>query len=351
MSRNVIKVNAKSKSYEITVGEDTLFLLPEILDRVAPKASIALFSDSNVYALYGKRAEELLDSAGREHSSFVIPAGEGSKTPETLFSFLEFMADNGFTRSDCVVALGGGVVGDVGGFAASIYQRGIKVVQIPTTVLAMSDSSVGGKTAVDLKAGKNLAGTFWQPDAVICDLSLSKTLPQNIFRDGCAEIIKYGVIIDAEMFERLESGIDSCFEYAVTRSIEIKRDIVEADENDKGVRGLLNFGHTLGHAVEKLSGYGISHGSAVAIGMVAACRIAAKIGLCDITDRVNGLLVSYGFDTAMPYSAEQLSSALRSDKKRSGDSITLILPEKLGKCILYPTTLKEVDRLLSETEM
>jgi len=348
---NVIRVCTKSKSYDIIIGERASDRLIGVIDGISPDAALTLISDSNVYALYGERFESMLESAGKTFFTFVIPAGEGSKRADTLFSILEFMAEKGMTRSDLVVALGGGVVGDITGFASSIYQRGIRFIQMPTTVLAMSDSSVGGKTAVDLNAGKNLAGSFWQPEAVICDLSFAGTLPDDVFRDGCAEVIKYGVILDEEMFERLEGGIDNCFEYAITRSIEIKRDIVSEDERDGGVRGLLNFGHTFGHAIEKLSGYSVSHGSAVAKGMVIACKAAAALGMCDITDRVSSLLTSYGFDLSVGCTAEELFSAMRSDKKRNGDKITLILPEKLGKCALCPMPLDRVREILESVRL
>ena len=344
----MIRVSASSKSYNIYFGKGALGTLPGVMGKVAPGCRAALISDSNVYPLYGSRVEEMLARAGILVSSFVFQAGERSKNKDTLFDFLEFAAKNSLTRSDTVIALGGGVTGDIGGFAASIYQRGIKVIQIPTSLLAMADSSVGGKTAIDLEAGKNLAGTFWQPEAVICDTSLLSTLPEKEFRDGCAEVLKYGIITDEKMFEALEYGIGDRLEYAVKRSIEIKRDIVGLDERDHGLRGLLNFGHTVGHAVEKLSGFEITHGSAVAIGMVAACRIAAILGMCDITDRVEKTLERYGFAVKMPYPAALISKALRSDKKRNAEGISLILPERLGRCVIRAFTLEETDKLLEE---
>lgn len=346
-----IIVTAPSKTYGIYFGRGALNSLPETVREIAPGSRAVLISDSNVFPIHGGKVSAMLGNAGIEHYRYIIPAGEQSKNPDTLFGFLEFMADNGIGRSDIVIALGGGVVGDLGGFAASIYQRGIRVVQIPTTLLAMADSSVGGKTAVDLKAGKNLAGTFWQPEAVICDPDLLSTLPENVFRDGCAEVIKYGIIYDGEMFARLEGGIGNCLDYAIERSICIKRDIVQDDERDRGVRGLLNFGHTLGHAVEKLSDFEISHGSAVAVGMVAACKIASKLGMCDITGRVDSILKGCGFDTRMPYRAKELSAAARSDKKRDSDKITLILPERIGKCVLRPMKLEEFDDLIKSSDL
>ena len=239
-------------------------------------------------------------------------------------------------------------MGDLAGFAASVYQRGIKFVQIPTTLLAMVDSSVGGKTAVDLKAGKNLAGTFYQPEAVICDTDFTATLDKRVFRDGCAEVIKYGVILDSELFNRLEGGIEGCLEYAVSRSVELKRDIVVSDERDNGIRAILNYGHTFGHAIEILSSFSVSHGEAVAKGMVLASKAASLLGIADLTERITAILHSYGFDLDCPYSAQQIAAAARKDKKRSGDSITLVLAESIGSCRLHKADITELESILGQ---
>lgn len=346
-----VNVNTPSRSYNVISGSGALSELIPCLKNTVGDCRLAILTDDNVDPLYGEKIGGLLNDAGYSYIKYVIKNGEASKNPNTLFAFLEFMAEGGITRSDAVVALGGGVVGDLAGFAASIYQRGIKVIQIPTTLLAMVDSSVGGKTAVDLKAGKNLAGSFWQPYGVICDTDLTKTLKKEVFRDGCAEVIKYGVILDNAMFERLKGGIENCLEYAVTRSIELKRDIVESDEHDNGMRAILNYGHTFGHAIEKLSSFGVSHGSAVAKGMVIAAKAAEKLGISDLAGEITDILLSYGFDLSCPYSAKEIASAAMSDKKKSGSKLTLILPEKIGKCILYPIPADKLHGLLDTVKL
>lgn len=239
------------------------------------------------------------------------------------------------SRSDVVVALGGGVVGDMVGFAAACYQRGVRLVQIPTTLLAAVDSSVGGKTAVDLPAGKNLIGAFWQPSLVICDTDTLQTLPDAVRRDGCAEIIKYGVLDGAALFSRLENSLpDEIPEDILARCVEIKRDIVAADEFDTGARHLLNLGHTAAHAAELLSDYSLSHGSAVAMGLCSMARACAARGLCSEEDaaRIEALIKKCGLPTELPYTAEALANAALSDKKRAGSTLPIITVEGLGRC-------------------
>lgn len=342
-----IKVNTPSKSYNVISGSGAICELIPSLENSVGKCRLAVLTDDNVDSLFKDKLEGLFQAAGYSYIKYVIKNGEASKNPETLFAFLEFMASEGITRSDCVVAFGGGVVGDLAGFAASVYQRGIMLIQIPTTLLSMVDSSVGGKTAVDLKAGKNLAGSFWQPSAVICDTDFTKTLKKEVFRDGCAEVIKYGVILDDALFDKLGGGIENCLEYAVCRSIELKRDIVEGDERDTGMRAILNFGHTFGHAIEKLSNFSVSHGAAVAKGMVIAAKVARALGISDLTHEISGILLSYGFDLSCACSAKEIASSAMSDKKKAQGKLSLILPEKIGKCVIYPIP---ADSLLSLLE-
>lgn len=344
----VININTPSKQYNVYAERGALSLLPEVLGSLAKGARAAILTDDKVDALHGNTLTSVLDKAGVIWHKHIIPNGERSKTPETLFTFLEFMAESGITRSDIVIALGGGVVGDIAGFAAAIYQRGIDFIQIPTTLLAMTDSSVGGKTAVDLRAGKNLAGAFHQPLAVICDLDLLSTLSQETFRDGCAEIIKYGFICDCDLYTRLSEGIDTCLEHAIIRSIEIKRDLVTADELDRGQRALLNYGHTFGHAIEKLSDFKLTHGQGVAKGMLIAARAARELGLCDIVGKTKEILTDYTFDLSVPFSAREIAMAASGDKKASGSSLTLVLPERMGKCVLYPIKTSELEGLLTK---
>ena len=222
--------------------------------------------------------------------------------------------------------------------------RGISFVQIPTTLLAAIDSSVGGKTAVNLSAGKNLAGAFYQPDAVICDVSLLSTLTEEVFTDGCAEVIKYGVIADKQLFELIKNPIRDNLIDVITRCVEIKRDIVCEDERENGVRKLLNYGHTLGHAIEQLSEYRISHGNAIAIGMAIETRVAVKMNLCPnhCLEELLKMLRLYNLPVNTDYDAATLANACLSDKKRDGDSLTMIFPEQIGNCVLKKIPVRDL---------
>ena len=332
---------AASGSYDIIIGDGALACLGERLHALVGNCRLALLTDSNVDALYGAAMMKELIAAGYDVCKYVIPAGEESKSAENMLAFLDFMAQNRLTRSDALVAFGGGVVGDLGGLSASLYLRGISYIQVPTTLLAAVDSSVGGKTAIDIPAGKNLVGAFDQPRLVCCDTRLMDTLSSDIYRDGCAEVIKYGVILDAALYEKLHTlpfdRID-----VVARCVEIKRDVVQEDEFDNGKRGLLNFGHTFGHAIEKLSNFEVSHGSAVAKGMVIAAKMAPLFGLADVEKPLTALLEQYGFDLGCPYSAEQMFDVILSDKKRRGGNLTLVLPRAIGNCDLITVPVDEV---------
>lgn len=247
------------------------------------------------------------------------------------------MAENKLTRSDFAVALGGGVTGDMTGLAASLYLRGIPFVQVPTTLLAAVDSSVGGKTAVNLTAGKNLMGAFYQPSLVLCDTDTLGTLSAEIFADGMAEVIKYGVIFDKELFDTVKGGnISDKLERIIARCVELKRDVVAKDEFDKGERQLLNFGHTMAHSIEKCSNFEISHGSAVAIGMVIAAKAGNALGWSDddCTDEIINANKNNSLPCECSFSPDELAQAALSDKKRAGDSIAFVAPRKIGECYL-----------------
>ena len=339
-----VTVNA-SGSYEIHIGAGALELLPEKLSELPRVQKICLVSDSNVFPLWGKETEALLSSY--EVCSFVFPAGEQSKCGETYLSLLNFLAEHQLTRSDCLIALGGGVAGDLTGFAAATYLRGIPLIQIPTSLLAMVDSSVGGKTAIDLPAGKNLAGAFYQPRLVLCDLNLLSTLPEEIFLDGCAEVIKYGILYDPRLFGHLEAlGPDFHREQVITRCVELKRDVVEQDEFDLGLRMKLNLGHTIGHGVEAGSGFTLSHGKSVAIGTAIVTRSAAAQGLCsrETENRILSVLQKFNLPIHTEFTAEELMIHALSDKKRSGNTVSLIVPREIGCCDIVPT---EISRILS----
>ena len=339
-----VKVNA-STSYDILIAKGLLERTGELCSTAVSPCKVCIVSDDRVAPLYLKGVNESLMRAGFDTVSFVFPNGEASKNTATLIELVEFLAENQLTRTDCLVALGGGVVGDMCGFAAAIYLRGIKFIQIPTTLLAAVDSSVGGKTAVDLVAGKNLAGAFHQPSLVICDPNTLNTLSPEIYADGCAEAVKYGVIGDRELFDRLKDGTDEQIEWIIERCVSNKRDIVEADEFESGRRALLNLGHTVGHAIEALSQFSVSHGSAVAIGTATVMRSAVALGLCPESDlcELISLLSSLGLPTKCEFCAEELARVALSDKKRKGDSITLAVPYSIGDTRLTKLPLSELE--------
>lgn len=337
-----------SKEYNIHIGTGLMDRAGEYLRTVTKGDSIMLVSGDIVSELHAPRVRKALEGAGYRVAQFVYPHGEQSKTPETYFALLNALAEAGLTRSDTIVALGGGVTGDLAGFAAATYQRGICYVQMPTTLLAAVDSSVGGKTAIDLPAGKNLVGAFYQPAMVLCDLDALATLPDDVFTDGCAEVIKYGVIWDEGLFEQLRGGIKANLEQVIARCVTIKAEVVNQDEFDNGLRGILNFGHTVGHAVEKCSDFGVSHGSAVAIGMVIVSKAAALAGICaeSVFDRVLALVSDYGLPTKTSYDTDALLKAMLSDKKRAGAKISLIIPEKIGTVRIEKMGLEDMDKFL-----
>lgn len=338
-----------SRTYDIRIGHGLLTPLGEAVRDLGKAEKVFLVSDTQVYPLYGGAAEASLKAAGYSVSSFVFPAGEESKNGETFLKLLNALAQAGLSRSDLLVALGGGVVGDLAGFAAACYLRGIRFVQIPTTLLAAVDSSVGGKTAIDLPAGKNLAGAFYQPSLVLCDLDALGTLPEDIFRDGCAEVIKYGVLYDQELFSQLEaSGLYFDREAVIARCVALKRDVVMEDEKDTGSRMKLNLGHTFGHAVEAHSQFTLSHGKSVAIGLAIIARASASMGICSEADaaRIVSVLKAFGLPVQTQYTAEALLPYLLSDKKRSGGTVNLILPKSIGRCIVSPTPVSQLQSIL-----
>ncbi len=334
-----------SRPYEVTIGRG-------LLDTVGRQAagqwkgrSAAGVSDSTVAPLDLVRGKVRGAGAGFQVHSFVFPAGEDQKNGGTYLKLLEFLAARRLTRADGLIALGGGVVGDLAGFAAATFLRGIGFLQLPTTLLAAVDSSVGGKTAIDLTNGKNLAGAFYQPQAVLCDLDTLDTLPAEVFADGCAEVIKYGMIGDPALLARLETvDFRADPEELVARCVAQKRDLVEQDEFDTGARQLLNLGHTLGHGVEACSGYTVSHGRAVAIGMTLVTRAAVAFGRCpaEVLPRLRRLLERYGLPDATAYSAQALYEKTLSDKKRSGDTISLVVPIAWGASQLVRIPVSEL---------
>ena len=341
---NTINVEI-SKKYSVIVGRGLIASIGTYIASIKNSGKIAIISDTNVWPLYGEIVCSSLSSAGFQTVHYIIEAGEQSKNGSNYLEILNFLANQKITRSDLLIALGGGVVGDITGFAAATYLRGIPYVQVPTTLLAMVDSSVGGKTAIDLPAGKNLAGAFYQPSIVICDPETLTTLPQEVFIDGCAEVIKYGVLYDRALFSHLaENGIHFDREMVISRCIELKRNVVVADEFDTGVRQQLNLGHTLGHSIEKLSNYAISHGKAVAIGMAIISRACARIGICadTVCAEICTVLSKFGLPTKNTYGVDDLYATALSDKKRTNNTINLVVPKDIGSCVIHNINIEEL---------
>ena len=339
-----ITVNV-SKNYPIFVGENLIANIGTYVSEMKNVCRVAIVSDSNVWPLYGETICASLDSAGFSAIHYILPAGEESKNSDQYIKILNFLAENSITRSDLLVALGGGVVGDITGFTAATYLRGISYIQVPTSLLAMVDSSVGGKTAIDLPAGKNLVGAFNQPAMVLCDISALKTLPEDVFIDGCAEVIKYGVLYDEALFSHLQAkGLDFDREYVISRCIELKRNVVMEDEFDTGARQMLNFGHTVAHSIEKCSNFSVTHGNAVAIGMAVIAKATVAQGLCrqNVYADIINVLNRFTLPSATSLSASQLADSALSDKKRFGGTINLVLPVRISQCALHPIPISEL---------
>jgi len=322
--------------YDVLVGRGLLADLPTLVSRHAPAHRYVVISDDQVERTYGRRAASDLSAP-----LLAFPAGEGRKTRDTWADLTDRLLAHHVGRDAVIVAVGGGVVGDVAGFVAATYLRGIPVVQVPTTMLAMIDSSIGGKTGVNTPAGKNLVGAFHQPRLVLADLATLDTLPAQQLAAGLSEAVKHGVIADADYFaflEREQSAVsakqDAALERVVARSVEIKAGIVSADEREAGIRAALNFGHTVGHAVESASGYSLLHGEAVAIGMAYEARLAERMGLAEsgLTTRITDLLSAYRLPVvrAAANSVDQLVSKMRNDKKARAGDLRFALPRTIG---------------------
>lgn len=343
-----LTVNA-SKKYDVLMERGVLKSagqhICKALEKIGEGCRICIITDSTVDELYGKQEDALwtsLEASGFQVCKYVFAGDEDHKNMSTIADILEYLTEQNFTRTDLLLALGGGITGDVTGFAAAIYLRGIDFVQIPTTLLAAVDSSVGGKTGVNLPSGKNLAGAFHQPALVLFDPDVLETLSEELKLDGIAEAIKAGIIGNPDMLTLVEDP-DFLTKLAAM-AIEVKRCIVEEDEKESGKRALLNLGHTAAHAIEKCSGYSISHGHAVAMGMAIVSRAAEKKGWCD-TDCCQAVLKSlkgFSFPLDCPFSAEELTSAALHDKKRKGDEITLVIPETIGNCVLKKIPVEEL---------
>lgn len=344
-----VTVSASSE-YEVIIDNNLLDSTGEYVRKYAGGKIAVVITDDIVDKLYSDRVINSLEKNDYKVIKYVIENGEASKNTMNYVKILEFLAQNKVSRSDVAIALGGGVVGDLTGFVSATYLRGIKFVQIPTTLLAAVDSSVGGKTAVDLEAGKNLVGAFYQPKVVLCDYSTLDTLSEEIFNDGCAEVIKYGVISSKDLFNKCKQGIRENIEEIIYECVTIKRDIVMQDEFDTGMRQLLNYGHTIGHGIEACSKYKITHGSAVAIGMILITRAAVKMELCseDVLNELESLIKLCDLPSTTQYSVSDLYEIMLSDKKVDGAMINLVMPRKIGEAFLHKVSTLEMKDILEK---
>ena len=345
MSQRLQVMYEEKPCYDIVITGNFEELAEEMKPFVNPEKKVCIVTDTIVKGLYGEAVKECLKEYCAQVDIYAFAPGEENKNPEQYIRLLQHLASHALGRSDCILALGGGVVGDLAGFAAATYLRGIPYIQAPTTLLAMVDASVGGKTAIDLPEGKNLCGAFYQPAAVVCDIDTLITLPQRIFLDGCAEVIKYAILFDPDLFSQLEdAGPGFHPESVIARCITLKRDIVAADELENDVRTLLNLGHTLGHAIEKCSQYSIPPGQAVAIGTAMVCRSSH----CPDTARILALLERFHLPATTQISPEQLLEAALADKKRYGSAIRMIIPQRIGHCSMHTIPITELLAFIKE---
>lgn len=329
----LMNVKTSSHNYDIVIEKGVFSRIADEISDVA-KGKLFIVTDENVHNLYGTKIKDKL-SAFETHY-MVLPSGETTKSLKVLSEIYSALADAKITRTDTIIAFGGGVIGDITGFAASTFLRGVKFIQIPTTLLSQVDSSVGGKVAVNLEQGKNLVGSFYPPAKVVIDTEFLNTLPKRVFSDGMAEVIKYACIRDNELFNMLTEDINDCMDEIVHRCLEIKRSVVEKDEFDTGERMILNFGHTFGHAVEKMYGYGTyTHGEAVAIGMLKITEATEKMGYTvqGTADALKNLLGKYGLlFPDFTFNCDEAQNIMSLDKKGDGGSINYIFIKEIGKC-------------------
>ena len=343
-----LNINA-SKKYSIMMESGLLYRLGELINQVERPGKVCLISDTTVYDIFGETVLAALKNNGFDVNVLILAPGEQTKSMSSLNRVLEYLAEREYTKRDVLVALGGGVIGDLTGFAASVYLRGISFIQVPTTLLAAVDSSIGGKTAINLKSGKNLAGAFWQPSLVVFDPDTVLELPEQQFKDGISEIIKTAVMGDAELFDYLQTvenpKIIDFVEKCVMSAASVKKALVEEDERDNDMRKLLNFGHTMGHAIEKVSDYSISHGQAVAMGMLACAKASFLKGWSnrDCAIPIWQVLDKYGIDPICPYTAPRLADAALKDKKRDGETISIVVPLQIGTAALMDIPIEELE--------
>lgn len=347
---NTLRVNLQENSYDIQFEKSFDGLTKSLSDIGAPK-KLLVVTDTNVHPLYGQQVMQLLTEAGYDTAQCVFPAGEEHKSMDTILDICRACLNHGMDRKSMIVALGGGVVGDMAGFAAAIFMRGIRFVQVPTTLLAQSDSSVGGKTGIDFGGSKNILGAFHQPRLVYINVATLKTLPEREFISGMGEVIKHGIIRDAQFFDYLEQNADTIKKldldaliYMAHVNCTIKASVVAEDERETGLRAVLNFGHTVGHAVESAAHFMRTHGACVGLGMCAAAAIAQQRGMITeaTTERLKRVLTLYGFDTQISgITADEVYAFMKNDKKKADGKLKFVLPQSIGSVMITDDVTQE----------
>ena len=357
MSNNerIVEVATPSRSYNVHVGCGILDGIGAVTRQAAGGERACIITETNVGPLYAARVEASLAEAGYQVSTLIFPAGEQNKRLSALETLLEGLAKHELTRDDVVIALGGGVTGDMAGLAAAMYLRGIQVVQAPTSLLAMVDSSVGGKVAVDLAHGKNLCGFFWQPSAVVADVECLHSISRELYTDSIGEVVKHAVLADPAMLDELtsrpmngEGYPDELIASIVARNVSIKRDVVNADEKERGLRQTLNLGHTIGHGIEAASDFALGHGSSVAAGLCCMARAACTKGWCkpETRDAIIAAMAAQGLPTDTDLDHDVIFDYMTHDKKRHGDTMNIVVPEQIGKVSVRKVTLAELRELV-----
>ena len=349
-----VRVSAASGAYDVVVGAGVLARAGELVRAAVGERRCCVVSETNVAPLYADALEASLGAAGLDVAERVVfPAGEAHKDLATLGEILEALSRRELTRDDVVVALGGGVCGDMAGLAGALYLRGLAVVQVPTSLLAMVDSSVGGKTAVDLPTGKNLVGAFWQPRCVVADVRCLASVDEALFRDSCGEVVKHAVLADPAMLDELlarplAAGDEARLVRVVARNVEIKRDVVDADERERGLRQTLNLGHTIGHAIEAASDFTLGHGSCVAAGLCMMARASAARRWCEpaCADKIAACAAAHGLPTTTDVATGELMGYVAHDKKRHGSAVNAVIIRDVGRVEVRRMPLSELAELI-----
>ena len=348
-----IMVDVGHTKYPLYIERGGLKNCGAYIKEAYPKARAVIVSDENVYPLYGEAVLQSLRGAGMDAKAIVMPPGEKTKSHEALISVYNKLIDLGVQKSDVIVSLGGGVIGDLAGFAAATYLRGVGFVQIPTTLLAQVDSSIGGKVAVNLESGKNMVGAFYHPALVVIDADVLATLTDDDYAGGMAEAIKTGAIYDADLFEMIEQNAgrersEQVIDKIVAGCCKIKADVVREDELDNGLRMILNFGHTLGHALEKIPGNALTHGQAVSVGMASFALLGEKLGLTDdgTADKIKAVSEAFGLPTEMSGDRQKIIEIMKRDKKIRGGELNVVLLKHIGEAVIHKVPVDKIGELI-----